>query len=38
MNAPWRDLTTWFRELSNAGTKFRLIVKALGRGTLHGAD
>jgi ABC-type bacteriocin/lantibiotic exporter with double-glycine peptidase domain len=38
MNTPWRDLMTWFRELSNAGTKFRLIVKALGRGTLHAAD
>jgi ABC-type bacteriocin/lantibiotic exporter with double-glycine peptidase domain len=38
MNTPWRDLMTWFRELSNAGTKYRLIVKALGRGSLHAAD
>jgi len=38
MNAPWRDLVTWFRELSNAGTKYRLIVAALGKGTLRAAD
>ena len=38
MNAPWRDLMTWFRELSNAGTKYRLIVKALGKGRLKAAD
>jgi ABC-type bacteriocin/lantibiotic exporter with double-glycine peptidase domain len=38
MNTPWRDLMTWFRELSNAGTKYRLIVKALGRGILLAAD
>lgn len=38
MNTPWRDLMTWFRELSNAGTKYRLIVKALAGGTLHAAD
>jgi len=38
MNAPWRDLVNWFRELSNAGTKYRLIVAALGKGTLRAAD
>ena len=38
LNTPWRDLMTWFRELSNAGTKYRLIVKALGRGRLYAAD
>jgi ABC-type multidrug transport system fused ATPase/permease subunit len=30
MNAPWRDLMNWFRDLSNAGTKYRLIAAALG--------
>ncbi|HKU87918.1 MAG TPA: ABC transporter ATP-binding protein [Casimicrobiaceae bacterium] len=38
MNAPWRDLMTWFRELSNAGTKYRLIVAALGKEKLQAAD
>ena len=29
MNQPWRDLMNWFRELTNAGTKFRLIEEQL---------
>lgn len=33
MNAPWRDLMNWFRDLSNAGTKFRLIADELGKGS-----
>ena len=31
MNAPWRDLMNWFRDLSNAGTKYRLIADELGK-------
>lgn len=29
MNTPWRDLMTWLREVTNAGTKYRLIVEQL---------
>jgi ABC-type bacteriocin/lantibiotic exporter with double-glycine peptidase domain len=29
MNAPWRDLMNWFRDLTNAGTKYRLIAAEL---------
>jgi ABC-type bacteriocin/lantibiotic exporter with double-glycine peptidase domain len=29
MNAPWRDLMNWFRDLTNAGTKYRLIAEQL---------
>jgi len=32
MNAPWRDLMTWFRELTNAATKYRLIARQLEAG------
>jgi ABC-type bacteriocin/lantibiotic exporter with double-glycine peptidase domain len=31
MNAPWRDLMNWFRDLTNAGTKYRLIAAELGK-------
>ena len=31
MNAPWRDLVNWFRDLTNAGTKYRLIAEELGK-------
>ena len=31
MNAPWGDLINWFRELTNAGTKYRLIAAELGK-------
>ena len=31
MNAPWRDLMNWFRDLTNAGTKYRLIATELGK-------
>jgi hypothetical protein len=28
MNTPsWRDLMTWLRDVTNAGTKYRLIVE-----------
>lgn len=30
MNVPWRDLMNWFRDLTNAGTKYRLIATQLG--------
>jgi ABC-type multidrug transport system fused ATPase/permease subunit len=30
MNAPWRDLMNWFRDLTNAGTKYRLIAAEVG--------
>ena len=30
MNVPWRDLMNWFRDLTNAGTKYRLIAAELG--------
>lgn len=33
MNSPWRDLMTWLREVTNAGTKYRLIVEQL-KGTI----
>ena len=33
MNTPWRDLMTWLREVTNAGTKYRLIVEQLGTTT-----
>jgi ABC-type bacteriocin/lantibiotic exporter with double-glycine peptidase domain len=29
MNTPWRDLMTWLREVTNAGTKYQLIVDQL---------
>ena len=29
MNRPWRDSMTWLREVTNAGTKYRLIVEQL---------
>ena len=29
MNAPWRDLMNWFRDLTNAATKYRLIAEQL---------
>jgi ABC-type multidrug transport system fused ATPase/permease subunit len=29
MNTPWRDLMTWLREVTNAGTKYGLIVEQL---------
>jgi hypothetical protein len=32
MNSPWRDLMNWFRDLTNAGTKYRLIAAELGKG------
>lgn len=32
MNSPWRDLMNWFRDLTNAGTKYRLIVEQLDNG------
>jgi len=32
MNSPWRDLINWFRDLTNAGTKYRLIVEQLDSG------
>jgi len=32
MNTPWRDLMTWLREVTNAGTKYRLIVEQLDGG------
>ena len=31
MNAPWGDLIKWFRDLTNAGTKYRLIALELGK-------
>ena len=31
MNAPWGDLINWFRELTNAGTKYRMIATELGK-------
>jgi ABC-type bacteriocin/lantibiotic exporter with double-glycine peptidase domain len=31
MNTPWRDLMTWLRDVTNAGTKYRLIVEQLAR-------
>jgi len=31
MNVPWRDLMNWFRDLTNAGTKYRLIATQLGK-------
>jgi ABC-type multidrug transport system fused ATPase/permease subunit len=31
MNVPWRDLMNWFRDLTNAGTKYRLIAAELGK-------
>lgn len=34
VNAPWRDLMNWFRDLTNAGTKYRLIAERLGDGNL----
>lgn len=30
MNTPWRDLMTWLREVTNAGTKYQLIAEQLG--------
>jgi len=29
MNSPWRDLMNWFRDLTNAGTKYRMIAAEL---------
>jgi len=31
MNVPWRDLMNWFRDLTNAGTKCRLIAAKLAK-------
>ena len=31
MNVPWRDLMNWFRDLTNAGTKYRLIAAKLAK-------
>lgn len=31
MNVPWRDLMNWFRDLTNAGTKYRLIAAELSK-------
>lgn len=31
MNAPWGDLIKWFRDLTNADTKYRLIASELGK-------
>jgi ABC-type bacteriocin/lantibiotic exporter with double-glycine peptidase domain len=31
MNSPWRDLMNWFRDLTNAGTKYRMIAAELGK-------
>lgn len=31
MNVPWRDLMNWFRDLTNAGTKYRLIAEELSK-------
>lgn len=33
MNDPWRDLVTYFRDLTNAGLKYRMINAELGQGT-----
>jgi ABC-type bacteriocin/lantibiotic exporter with double-glycine peptidase domain len=30
MNDPWGDLVNYFRDMTNAGVKFRMIVQALG--------
>lgn len=38
MNAPWRDLMNWFRDLSNAGTKYRLIAAELGKAPQPASD
>ena len=32
MNDPWGDLVDFFRGLSNAGVRFRLIMSTLGKG------
>ena len=32
MNVPWRDLMNWFRDLTNAGTKYRLIATRARQG------
>jgi ABC-type bacteriocin/lantibiotic exporter with double-glycine peptidase domain len=29
MNEPWRDLVTYFRDLTNAGLKYRMIASVL---------
>ena len=31
MNDPWRDLMNWFRDLTNAGTKYKLIAAELAK-------
>jgi ABC-type bacteriocin/lantibiotic exporter with double-glycine peptidase domain len=31
MNGPWGELVNYFRDLTNAGLKFRMIASALGR-------
>ncbi len=31
MNSPWRDLMNWFRDLTNAGTKYRMIAEQIGK-------
>ncbi|HEX3500380.1 MAG TPA: hypothetical protein VHT04_13755, partial [Stellaceae bacterium] len=32
VNDPWGDLVNYFREMSSAGVKYRLVAKALGGG------